>query len=111
MRGNIYQDQATNEKILKYYTRISIKVSTKKIEERHQLLVFYFAQKTDKKIFEIFFKKVLTIRKRYAKISFVHRKWTKQKVHWKVNNRSFREKTKRWFSEMKMYQKSKSKKD
>ena len=26
MRGNIYQDQATNEKILKYYTRISIKV-------------------------------------------------------------------------------------
>ena len=30
MRGNIYQDQATNEKILKYYTRISIKVSTKK---------------------------------------------------------------------------------
>ena len=30
MRGNIYQDQATNEKILKYYTRISIKVITKK---------------------------------------------------------------------------------
>ena len=29
-RGSIQQDQATNEKILKYYTRISIKVRTKK---------------------------------------------------------------------------------
>ena len=27
---NIIEDQATNEKILKYYTRISIKVITKK---------------------------------------------------------------------------------
>ena len=63
-----------------------------------------------KKYFKIFFEKVLTLRKRYAKIKFVHYKWANKKVHWKVNNRSFREKTKRWFSEMKMYQKVNQKK-
>ena len=78
MHGNINEDQATNEKILKYYTRISIKVRTKN-RRKTPIANFLFCPKNGQKIFKIFFEKVLTIRKRYAKISFVHHKWAKQK--------------------------------
>ena len=57
MRGNIYQDQATNEKILKYYTRISIKVSTKKYKKDINYQFFILPKKRTKKYLKYFLKK------------------------------------------------------
>ena len=48
MRGNIYQDQATNEKILKYYTRISIKFRTIK-QKKTSITSFLFCSKNGQK--------------------------------------------------------------
>ena len=60
--------------------------------------------------FKKYFEKVLTKRKRYVKIQIVLHKQQNEKVHWKVNNESFREKTKRYSLENKEVPKSKSKK-
>lgn len=57
MRGNIYQDQATNEKILKYYTRISIKVITKKQKKDSDYQFFILLKKRTKKYLKYFLKK------------------------------------------------------
>ena len=55
--------------------------SDNKTIKKHQLLVFYFVSKMRQKIFEKYFKKVLTLRKRYAKISFVHTDWANNKKY------------------------------
>ena len=48
--GSIQQDQATNEKILKYYTRISIKVRTKKQKKGINYQFFILPKKRTKNI-------------------------------------------------------------
>ena len=62
---------SNRQKYLKITHKKLVKSNNKTIK-KHQLLVFYFASKTRQKIFKKYFKKVLTTRKRYAKISFVH---------------------------------------
>lgn len=71
---------SNRQKYLKITHKKLVKSNNKTIK-KHQLLVFYFASKMRQKIFEKYFKKVLTTRKRYAKISFVHTEWANNKKY------------------------------
>ena len=78
---------SNRQKYLKNNTQELVKSKNKKIEKT-SITSFLFCLKNEtKKYFKNILKKVLTTRKRYAKISFVHTERTNKKVHWKVNNR------------------------